>query len=411
MMNLLLLTKFYPFGTGEAFIENEINVLSKYFEKITVIACEVPQAVTAARPVPDNVKVCRISAGSKKNDALKGVFCLLKANADLKEEKKYCKGPKRRAFLGYFEAKSRRVYEYIKENDFLDGFSDGNYVLYSYWLFMTARAASLIAEDIRPAYMITRAHGYDLYEERNSLNYLPYRRLFLKEFNNVFPCSDNGSEYLRQRYPYISSGVKTSLLGTKDYGVSQPSADGVFRIVSCSRVVPVKRLDRLVKSLALLEDSGLNIEWTHFGGGDDFEQLRQLCADSLKNIRYNLKGDVNNAELMKIYKESPIDLFVNVSSSEGLPVSIMEAVSFSIPVVATDVGGTREIVFDETGVLIPEDFTDESLAGIIKSFADKSRSIDRASCRKFWEKHFTADKNYNEFCEFVLSRAERLEKK
>lgn len=47
------------------------------------------------------------------------------------------------------------------------------------------------------------------------------------------------------------------------------------------------------------------------------------------------------------------DLFVNMSLSEGIPVSIMEAISFGIPIIATNVGGNAEIVNDETGVLIP----------------------------------------------------------
>lgn len=42
-----------------------------------------------------------------------------------------------------------------------------------------------------------------------------------------------------------------------------------------------------------------------------------------------------------------------MSLSEGIPVSIMEAISFGIPIIATNVGGNAEIVNDETGVLIP----------------------------------------------------------
>ncbi|MFR4320263.1 MAG: glycosyltransferase [Blautia massiliensis (ex Durand et al. 2017)] len=44
---------------------------------------------------------------------------------------------------------------------------------------------------------------------------------------------------------------------------------------------------------------------------------------------------------------------MNVSSSEGIPVSIMEATSFGIPGIATDAGGTKEIIRDkENGVLL-----------------------------------------------------------
>ena len=49
-----------------------------------------------------------------------------------------------------------------------------------------------------------------------------------------------------------------------------------------------------------------------------------------------------------------IDLFINTSSSEGVPVSIMEALSVGIPIIATDVGGTKEIVTKTTARIASE---------------------------------------------------------
>jgi len=48
-------------------------------------------------------------------------------------------------------------------------------------------------------------------------------------------------------------------------------------------------------------------------------------------------------------------LFINTSSSEGIPVSMMEAQSFGIPILAMDVGGVREIVGPQTGRLLQQD--------------------------------------------------------
>jgi len=45
-------------------------------------------------------------------------------------------------------------------------------------------------------------------------------------------------------------------------------------------------------------------------------------------------------DVLNYYASNPVDVFINTSSSEGLPVSIMEAMSFGIPVIATNVGGT-----------------------------------------------------------------------
>ncbi len=52
-------------------------------------------------------------------------------------------------------------------------------------------------------------------------------------------------------------------------------------------------------------------------------------------------------DLMLFFKENSVDLFINASITEGTPVSIMEAISCGIPIIATDVGGNPEIVSEK----------------------------------------------------------------
>ena len=65
------------------------------------------------------------------------------------------------------------------------------------------------------------------------------------------------------------------------------------------------------------------------------------CAS--QNISFELKGFVDNNELLQIYTDKCFSFFINVSESEGLPVSIMEAASAGIPIVATDVGEPKKL--------------------------------------------------------------------
>lgn len=90
--------------------------------------------------------------------------------------------------------------------------------------------------------------------------------------------------------------------------------------------------------------------------------------------------------------------FLNVSSSEGVPVSIMEAISFNIPVVATNVGGTSEIVTDETGILLSSDPTAEEILNALYSI----ESIN-VQPREFWKQKYNADTNYKEFVKVLNS--------
>ena len=112
-------------------------------------------------------------------------------------------------------------------------------------------------------------------------------------------------------------------------------------------------------------------------------------------------------EIIRFYLNHNVNLFVNTSLSEGLPVSMMEAASCGIPIVATAVGGTPEIVqHDINGYTVPKDCDAETLMQSIESILTLPISKYDLMCqnsRRLYEEHFNATKNYQNFCqEFVL---------
>jgi glycosyltransferase involved in cell wall biosynthesis len=115
---------------------------------------------------------------------------------------------------------------------------------------------------------------------------------------------------------------------------------------------------------------------------------------------------LSNKEVLNYYRNNPVDLFINVSESEGIPVSIMEAISFGIPVIATNVGGTSEIVTDKFGILLPKNISASELSKTIDEFI--SRSVEDKKKMKlhafsYWENNFNADTNYQEFSKFLFT--------
>ena len=104
---------------------------------------------------------------------------------------------------------------------------------------------------------------------------------------------------------------------------------------------------------------------------------------------------------MKEYQSMDINLFLNVSEYEGVPVSIMEAMSFGIPVIAMNVGGASEIVQDQyNGKLLNKDFSIEELCESISYFIninDSTMRNYRKNARNTWESFFSAEKNYCKF--------------
>lgn len=407
MKTLIMLTKYYPFGSGEAFVENEMNIVAERFDRVILIACDIDRKITSQRHIPQNVDIIRIDSESKLTDMPHTLRFFIIPTQELKEELGYCENIKQRLFACYFESKSYRIYKSILKRLDINELKKDEVTIYSYWLFTTARVGLWLKKDLGRAVRLsfTRAHGYDLYAERNSLDYLPMRNMLLSGYERVCPCSDDGTKYLIDRYPGFKDKIITAFLGTKDYGEGQSSSDGVFRIVSCSRIVDIKRVDRIIDALAVIDGRGYKIQWTHIGSGKLADYVKGEAAKKLKNVEYIFAGNIPNAELMKMYRSMPFDVFVNVSSSEGLPVSIMEAISFGIPVIATDAGGTNEIVFnDRTGYLIPVDFTNEELAEKIEELVTGKIDIKelRSSARRIWEEKFHAEDNYKALCRDIM---------
>ena len=115
-------------------------------------------------------------------------------------------------------------------------------------------------------------------------------------------------------------------------------------------------------------------------------------------VKYSFKGAVPNEEVHKFYSENRVDCFLSASTTEGLPESIMEAISYGIPVVATDVGGTFELIKDN-GILLGADPTDKDIADALYSVMidpEKQRQMSDNS-RKIWEDRFDSEKNAKKF--------------
>jgi glycosyltransferase involved in cell wall biosynthesis len=173
-------------------------------------------------------------------------------------------------------------------------------------------------------------------------------------------------------------------------------------------MVPVKRIHLIIEAL---ENIDFTVFWTHIGDGPLHEELQEKAkrlSSKNKKITVNFLGQKTNKEVLDFYKMNPVDLFINVSESEGIPVSIMEAASRGIPVIATDVGGTSELVDDNerVGFLLPVVVSPEEIAAKIKYYFELPKNKKekmRTSILNKWEADFDAEKNYKDFCCFLIN--------
>ncbi|MCI1966795.1 MAG: glycosyltransferase [Oscillospiraceae bacterium] len=410
---LVLLTKKYPFDSGEEFIENEMPLLAKTFRRIILIATSVSDQAEQTRRVPGNVEVHALPASGIRRGLLPhlalAALLPLPHFVTGSDRKEAGQSLRRKIFCSYFLAKAEQVLkgcQAILSGAGLDTY-DG-VTFYSYWFYDTAVAAVKLKKQfaLKNSRAISRAHRYDLYADQNPAGFLPVREYLLENLDKVYPCSLDGGNYLIKYHPQFERKIKTAYLGTQDRGLSPENEGDVFHLVSCCHISPVKRVDLLAHSLAQLKDSGLKLKWTHFGGGDGLASLQEYAKEHLSFMQCRLAGEISNPSLMEFYRKNPVDCFVNTSSSEGLPVSIMEAASFGIPVIATDVGGTMEIVTPkETGYLLPADFSPDELADKIERLyrmpKEKRRKMRQAS-RNLWTENFYSEQNYARFANEIV---------
>jgi glycosyltransferase involved in cell wall biosynthesis len=125
-----------------------------------------------------------------------------------------------------------------------------------------------------------------------------------------------------------------------------------FTLLSLSRLVPVKGLCQAVSALRERED----LEWLIAGEGPERSRLEALARNT--RIRVRLLGHVDSAEKRALLHAA--DAFVLPSRvlrsgrTEGVPTALLEAMAAGLPVLATDVGGVRDVVRDlDTGLLLP----------------------------------------------------------
>jgi glycosyltransferase involved in cell wall biosynthesis len=155
----------------------------------------------------------------------------------------------------------------------------------------------------------------------------------------------------------------------------------------------------IVQSLSLLKQP---FEWTHFGDGKEMEMIQAMTKEFPAHGQFCLKGARPRQEIFDYYQHQPIDLFLNLSITEGVPVSVMEALSYGIPVIATDAGGTRELVDSQVGSLIPIGVAAEEVAAaIVRVLSDPPAGI-REAARKRAQQLCDGQKNYARFAERLL---------
>ncbi len=275
-------------------------------------------------------------------------------------------------------------------------------IFYSYWHDYKALALALLRRKNPKTTCVARAHRWDVFAEQHNPPYLPLKKFIINNLSKTISISEAGKKAFES---YLSKdlGNKVAVSRLGKFNHRSPlfeKKNTGFLICSCSNMINVKRIDKIIGVIEQLQD--LDITWDHFGDGPLMHDLQKQAKEKLSKVKLAFMGMVPNGKILDFYAENYVDLFVNLSDSEGIPVSIMETLSAAIPVLATNVGGTAECVNAKNGFLVEKNSSIADIAAIIESFAQANATEKRQKAYKFWQGNYETGKNYDEFMKLLL---------
>jgi colanic acid/amylovoran biosynthesis glycosyltransferase len=403
---LLIVTTAYPYGKGESFLKAELEHISKYFEEIELVPCCYTANATprngeqhvnldyAAKRWGFFRKIHLLSSFAIalcRYKWLDDLFCIFRHDHKYENLKELARTLYRAQLFEDFL--KTRIIKGTREFD----------LIYFYWMIPEIMGAIHFRKNVQPGLkIVSRAHNCDLYIEQREGGYIGLRDSIVHGIDEIYCISDHGRSYLENRYPSLAKKLRIARLGTNDPGYLnvQPS-DNNLSIVSCSFIVSEKRLHLIVETIEYLLNTNPSrkIKWTHIGDAALYHQLQAYASERIGGrTEVVFKGYLTNDQVMDLYRKENFDVFVNVSDSEGIPVSLMEASSFGIPMIATNVGGNSEIVNSDNGILVCANPDIETIASALIRFTDKPVALEyRNKARSEWKKRFNAAINHDRF--------------
>lgn len=181
--------------------------------------------------------------------------------------------------------------------------------------------------------------------------------------------------------------------------------DDTLVIGTIARLDPVKDIRTMIESIALLRRDGIPVVLAIVGDGAERAALdREAEKPGVADIvRFLGHRDDARAWL------AGCDVYANSSIHEGVSLTILEAMSAALPIVATRVGGTPEIVDQDCGVLVPAR-DPASMARALQELAgdaERRRSLGCAGRRRV-EERFTIERMVGEYRDAYYRAARKL---
>ncbi len=381
-------------GEPDPFFLQELPWLCRHFDRVVLCAASGVAEISEDRP--ETVAVSRPASGALRA-VLQAPF-YSPFREEIHRLRSDGKGsPQNILKLLMFTIRGLKLHHWIRSVLH----TDERTTLYAYWMSYDGFAAALCKQKDPSLRAIARAHAFDIDIRRNPLNPYLMKRFMAKTLDGIYPISRYAQNQLLS-YADIPP-EKLSLVGAGSAGGPMHEGlpaprfqDGVFRLVSCAAMIDVKQIPLLIDALSDWHDGRLS--WTHIGGGPDEPMVRSYAKEKLDRntwVTYTFTGGLQPEQIRKRYETQAFDAFVNTSKSEGIPVTIMEALQAGIPVIAPKIGGIPELADESVGYLYDPDGGAAAVVAALRSVysqtAEEAQSM-RDAARARWRERCEIDR-------------------
>lgn len=253
--------------------------------------------------------------------------------------------------------------------------------LYAFWLYrylvkfrfdvLHSHLFGSITGNALACYLLQIRHVgtlHDVYmvEDRPSLIWLLKLSLLFK--TELICVSNDMADYYRKRLGFLGKSVQVNRNGVLiSEAVPKGEADSLRdslgmsastkALIAVGRLVPLKRVDKIIKSFSLI-----NVESKRLiilGDGPERKPLMDLIYSLGEEDNVLMLGEVTDVDKYL----SLADVFIQFSETEGLSKSILEAMASGLPCIVSDVGGNSELVREGfNGSILPISIDDEELS-------------------------------------------------
>lgn len=405
-MKIAYITAYTPFGRGETFVLDEMLALVEYGVNLTVVPRSPGREIfhqKAERLLPCTLRLpllnWRILLSFFKalifKPKLWWIFAKIFRNSrNFKIALKNLAVTPKAVFIAYLFQK------------------EGVEHIHAHWGSTTATMAWIVSELTGIPWSVT-LHRWDIAED----NMLQFK---VKQASFVRCISEDGrrtvldiaGETYRDKVIVLHMGVR---LPEKVFAREPFCLRSHFVIACPANLVPVKGHRFLIEACALLRNRGVDkIQCLLIGDGPLEEEIRQQIKQHKLEDVIKLVGRLPHEEMLRMYEKGEVDAVVLPSivthegEKEGIPVALMEAMAYGIPVISTNTGGIPELLAGGAGILVEEKDA-EKLANAIELLLTNPELAKEVGVKgqKRVQESFNLSKNTEELIELFKENASR----